>query len=614
MYSVEQSYDMNNNVSKIVQSAGTISPYQKYSYGKDNLPDVYTMFSNRTQTYTFDSLNRYSKMELSLDKPVTINYVYHLSERNKDSSEKYRTTKLKCEFINNTAYRYNYDKLGNIIQVEQGTRVEGTNSGTNYSANLKYEYDALSQLTRENNKYLNQTITYTYDKGGNITKKTIYPYTAGSLNGVAPTETIVYNYGNSSWTDLLTSYNGQNITYDAIGNPTSYLGYTLKWNGRQLSSLSGNGTTASYKYDADGLRSYKKVNGVETTYQYVGDKLMYEKRGATEFYYYYNSFGNLAGIKYVQNGTEYMVYAICNMRGDVEDLYWGSGNLACHYTYDTWGNVISVTDINGKEITNANHIGLMNPIRYRGYYYDSEIGMYYLQSRYYNPQVGRFISADGQLNNDLLGNNLFAYCGNNPVTRLDDNGQGWWIVAGAAVGGIISAATKAVSNIMSGTKWYNGVAGAFVGGAVSGAITAATCNTTAAAFAGAAAESATNQLLSYIPKVCKAVGQDKPTKVNKRNVLVSVGTVAAETAVYGLVSKGAGKIAQQVIPINSGWFKPQKFSSCFSGNYAHKFQGQTLMQSSMVAGADSIKQMVEKVVDIVMGQEPTFELYPEVLL
>ncbi len=129
----------------------------------------------------------------------------------------------------------------------------------------------------------------------------------------------------------------------------------------------------SFAYDADGLRSYKKVGNVETTYQYVGDKLMYEKRGATEFYYYYNSFGNLAGIKYVQNGTEYMVYAVCNMRGDVEDLYWGSGNLACHYTYDTWGNVISVTDINGKEITNANHIGPMNPIRYRGYYYDSEI-------------------------------------------------------------------------------------------------------------------------------------------------------------------------------------------------------------------------------------------------
>ena len=444
VYTVEQSYDMNNNVSKIVQSAGTISPYQKYSYGKDNLPDVYTMFSNRTQTYTFDSLNRYSKMELSLDKPVTINYIYHLSERNKDSSEKYRTTPRPGEVLPPPAARPPPAPPGNIVQVEQGTRVEGTNSGTNYSANLKYEYDALSQLTRENNKYLNQTITYTYDKGGNITKKTIYPYTAGSLNGVAPTQTIVYNYGNSSWTDLLTSYNGQNITYDAIGNPTSYLGYTLKWNGRQLSSLSGNGTTASYKYDADGLRSYKKVNGVETTYQYVGDKLMYEKRGTTEFYYYYNSFGNLAGIKYVQNGTEYMVYAVCNMRGDVEDLYWGSGNLACHYTYDTWGNVISVTDINGKEITNANHIGLMNPIRYRGYYYDSEIGMYYLQSRYYNPQVGRFINADGYVSTgqDVTGYNMFAYCSNNPVNRVDQSGTSW-----ASVGSFF----KKVGNFLKNT-------------------------------------------------------------------------------------------------------------------------------------------------------------------
>ena len=290
----------------------------------------------------------------------------------------------------------------------------------------------------------------------------------------------MYNYGNSSWTDLLTSYNGQNITYDAIGNPTSYLGYTLKWNGRQLSSLSGNGTTASYKYDADGLRSYKKVGNVETTYQYVGDKLMYEKRGTTEFYYYYNSFGNLAGIKYIQNGTEYMVYAVCNMRGDVEDLYWGSGNLACHYTYDTWGNVISVTDINGKEITNANHIGLMNPIRYRGYYFDSEIGMYYLQSRYYNPQVGRFISADDQLStDDIIGMNLFTYCGNNPVNRLDSSGEAWYhwaigagIVAACAAAVVITAggaapAIAAVASVVNGfaaaTTASTIAAGAFVG-------------------------------------------------------------------------------------------------------------------------------------------------------
>ncbi|MDE6020431.1 MAG: RHS repeat-associated core domain-containing protein [Ruminococcus sp.] len=292
---------------------------------------------------------------------------------------------------------------------------------------ITYAYDALSQLTRENNKYLNQTITYTYDNGGNITQKTIYPYTTESLSSVTPTQTIVYTYGNSSWKDLLTSYNGQNITYDAIGNPTSYLGYTLAWNGRQLSSLSGNGVTASYKYDADGLRSYKKVGNVETTYQYVGDKLMYEKRGTTEFYYYYNSLGQLAGIKYIQNGTEYMVYAICNMRGDVEDLYWGNGNLVCHYTYDSWGNTISITDINGNEITDTNHIGLMNPFRYRGYYYDSETGFYLTGTRYYDPEIGRFINADGYVSTGqgILGNNMFAYCGNNPVNRADPSGMFW---------------------------------------------------------------------------------------------------------------------------------------------------------------------------------------------
>ena len=151
---------------------------------------------------------------------------------------------------------------------------------------------------------------------------------------------------------------------------------------------------------------------------------MYEKRGTTEFYYYYDSFGNLAGIKYYLDGTQYMVYAICNTRGDVVDLYWGSGNLVCHYTYDSWGNVISVTNADGQEITNQNNIGNLNPIRYRGYYYDTEIGMYYLQSRYYNPQVGRFLNEDGYISTGqaVLDYNMFAYCGNNPVNNVDSLG------------------------------------------------------------------------------------------------------------------------------------------------------------------------------------------------
>ena len=118
-------------------------------------------------------------------------------------------------------------------------------------------------------------------------------------------------------------------------------------------------------------------------------------------------------------------YVVCNSRGDVVDLYTGSGIIKAHYTYDSWGNVISITDKNGKEITSSTHIGIVNPIRYRGYYYDAETGYYYLQSRYYNPQVGRFLNADGYISTGqgILGTNMFAYCLNNPINFTDSTGK-----------------------------------------------------------------------------------------------------------------------------------------------------------------------------------------------
>ena len=194
-----------------------------------------------------------------------------------------------------------------------------------------------------------------------------------------------------------------------------------------MSTLKGNGVTASYKYDADGLRSYKKVGNVESTYQYLGDKLVYEKRGNIELEYGYNSFGDLAFIRYNTSETMEYYYVVCNSRGDVEDIYNGAGELRAHYTYDSWGNVISITDQNGKEITSSTHIGILNPIRYRGYYYDAETGMYYVGSRYYDPQVGRWINADDSSNlgaeGEILSYNLFAYCMNNPINRVDVDGN-----------------------------------------------------------------------------------------------------------------------------------------------------------------------------------------------
>ena len=92
------------------------------------------------------------------------------------------------------------------------------------------------------------------------------------------------------------------------------------------------------------------------------------------------------------------------------------------YTYDSWGKIISVKNASGQEITDQNNIAHINPYKYRGYRYDKETGLYYLQSRYYNPEWGRFVNIDSQLNNNLVGNNLYAYCNNNPVNLADYSG------------------------------------------------------------------------------------------------------------------------------------------------------------------------------------------------
>lgn len=291
---------------------------------------------------------------------------------------------------------------------------------------ISYTYDSLNQLKRENNLYINQTIVYNYDNGGNITSKVIYPYTtAENLNGVEPTETINYEYGDGNWTDLLTAYNGEQITYDEIGNPLTYKGNTFTWNARELKTVSNDVNQIAYTYDADGMRATRTINGVKSTFEYVGGQLVYEKRGAMDIYYMYDTNGNLASVRYVKGSVDNTYYVTCNSRGDVEAFYTGTGAFRGRYIYDSWGNVVKVVDENGNEITDTNNIAFINRIRSRVYYFDTETGFYYLQSRYYDPGTGRFINADGYVStgDGVLGTNMFAYYGNNPVNYEDPTGQ-----------------------------------------------------------------------------------------------------------------------------------------------------------------------------------------------
>ncbi len=129
--------------------------------------------------------------------------------------------------------------------------------------------------------------------------------------------------------------------------------------------------------------------------------------------------GRICGFTYSQNGGNAIYYKyIRNAQGDVTHIVNQYNTVIAAYTYDTWGKLVSIKDGNGTDITNnTSSIGYINPIRYRGYYYDNESGFYYLQSRYYDPMMGRFINADSHLNigDGPLGCNLLVYCGNDPV-------------------------------------------------------------------------------------------------------------------------------------------------------------------------------------------------------
>ena len=414
--------------SKITNSNGDIIN-NSLENGKDGLPTRYKISSKYYADYSYDSLNRLNLRSFSTTRPLYNNYIYYPSERNTDGSQVYRTNQLKYEIIDNTAYRYTYDNVGNITKIEKGSRTTPNSSeiaAGNYSVYREYSYDALGQLLTETSN--GTTTTYTYDKLGNILTKS------------SDEAAVNYTYGEYSgtgWKYLLTGIqtttndeNGnpttitESIAYDKVGNPTNYRGASMSWFGRQLTSYSKGDVSATFTYDADGLRGSKTVNGSKTTYFYVGDQLMYECRGdGKELYFYYDSYGNLSAIRYISSIGDYYYFVTTNKQGDVLGLYSENGNLKVSYEYDAWGNC-TVKDAAGNAITSTVHIGNVNPIRYRGYYYDNDLGLYYLQSRYYDATIGRFINADGYVTTGqgILGFNMYAYCMNNPVMFSDLTG------------------------------------------------------------------------------------------------------------------------------------------------------------------------------------------------
>ena len=414
-FTKEYEYDINNNTNGLKYTLSNKVNRAKYNYDNVNRLTNIKLNDNITWENKYDSLSRVSSKKIvSGDNNYTTTYTY----KDIENVENKTTTLLNTiQNGSNETITYTYDALGNIETIKKGNEV------TN-----QYYYDELNQLVKEINIPESKMITYEYDEGGNILNKKEYLYTAGSETST-PIETITYTYGNTNWRDQLTNYNGKEITYDEIGNIVTYDGNTYTWqNGRQLAGISNGSQTITYKYNDNGIRTQKTVNGTVTNYYLDGNKVIYEKTGNDEIYYTYDEKGNIIGLNY--NNTQY--YYIRNGQNDVIGILDSNLNQVVSYEYDSWGNTISIKDANGNDITDSSNIGIINPYRYRSYRYDTEIGLYYLNSRYYNPEWGRFINADGTTKDDnaeLIGHNMYLYCANNPINFIDPMGQSIVIIS-----------------------------------------------------------------------------------------------------------------------------------------------------------------------------------------
>ena len=248
---------------------------------------------------------------------------------------------------------------------------------------------------------LDKTIIYTRDAGGNVTQKKVYALsTQANLEG-QPEQTMVYAYADG-WKDQMTAVDGQAVAYDTAGNMTAYKGRKYSWCGNGI-------LTDVIKEDGSQILGEKNASGYQS--------------------YIYNSGGEIEAIYYKKN----VYYYIKNGQQDIIGLSDASGQWVVDYSYDTGGNLLKTGG------SMASTLGVDNPFRYRGYYYDTETGLYYLESRYYNPELGRMMSADslsvlGMSKTTLNDKNLYNYCDGNPVGRVDESGNFW---AGAIFGGVI---------------------------------------------------------------------------------------------------------------------------------------------------------------------------------
>ena len=417
---------------------------------------------NKVNEYNELDMLRYSKV-YSGSKQILSNY-YSYKTNSKYQNALSSIIEEESKFYGSSHYirSYKTDSLGNVTNVSDS--VFGSHA---------YTYNSRGFLIKEDNT------SYTYDDNGNM-------ITSGNST---------YKYDNLN---RLISINGDSIFYSFTnpGNPRLFKDTEYKFEGRRLVGISEDlgvdeQKTVDYTYNSNGL-IIKKVLGYwyaddrdseeyTTKYYYDGEKLITEIGPRNRLDFLYDENGILYGlIKDSSRKYFYIRDFMSNILGLVDD----SGNIVVKYKYDAYGNRISITDTSGCDLGN------INPFRYKGYYYDDDVEMYYCKSRFYVPLWHRWLNSDS-INylepKNITSLNLFTYCNNNPVMYVDENGKFPGLITamliGAVIGAFVGVVGQAGADVLSNlwkygfktyewsmSSWQTYV-GAAVGGAVGGALT-----------------------------------------------------------------------------------------------------------------------------------------------